>query len=261
MYEHLLYDERDGVATVTLDRPESLNALSPGLGSELRDVVQSRLTGDGVRAAILTGSGRAFCAGVDLKKMERDESGSPAVRTSLQQTYEPIIRGLQGLDKPIVAALNGPALGIGGSLALACDMIVASETASFTMAFISVGLIPDGGGTALVPAAVGKARAFEMIMLGETVDAQTALEWGLVNAVYPPAELEARVQALALRLASGPTRAYAAAKQAMNGWLLDGFDRQLDLELTLQERLVQTQDFVEGVQAFIDKREPEFTGS
>jgi len=157
--------------------------------------------------------------------------------------------------------VNGPAAGIGCSLALAGDLVIAAESAFFSLAFVNIGLMPDGGSTLFVPAAVGKARAFEMAMLGERVEASKALEWGLVNAVYPDAELAEHADALIGRLAAGPTRSYAGAKQALNAMVYARMDEQLELEATLQHELGRSQDFMNGALAFVEKRQPDFTGA
>jgi 2-(1,2-epoxy-1,2-dihydrophenyl)acetyl-CoA isomerase len=185
----------------------------------------------------------------------------PNIRRELHDIYHPAIAGLKRLPKPVVAAVNGPAVGIGCSLALACDLILAAESAFFGLAFVNIGLMPDGGSTALVPPAVGKARAFQMALLGERVGAQQALDWGLVNWVYPDDRLMEEADALVKRLAAGPTRSYASSKQALNQFIYGDLDAQLHLEGELQHALGRTKDFIEGVAAFGEKRPPEFTGA
>jgi 2-(1,2-epoxy-1,2-dihydrophenyl)acetyl-CoA isomerase len=172
-----------------------------------------------------------------------------------------VIAGIRRLEKPVVAAVNGPAVGIGCSLALACDLILAAESAFFGLAFVNIGLMPDGGSTLFVPAAVGKARAFQMALLGERVSAQKALEWGLVNYVHPDDRLMGEAQALVEHLARGPTRSYASSKRALNRMLYPDLDGQLDLEAELQHALARTDDFLEGVSAFVQKRTAAFQGS
>jgi 2-(1,2-epoxy-1,2-dihydrophenyl)acetyl-CoA isomerase len=169
--------------------------------------------------------------------------------------------GIRELEKPVVAAVNGPAVGIGLSLALACDLILAAESAFFGLAFVNIGLMPDGGSTLFVPAAVGKARAFQMAMLGERIDAQRALDWGLINAVHGDDRLMDEAGALVEQLAAGPTRSYAGTKKALNRMLYPDMTGQLDLEAELQHALARSKDFQEGVGAFIQKREPQFSGS
>jgi 2-(1,2-epoxy-1,2-dihydrophenyl)acetyl-CoA isomerase len=179
----------------------------------------------------------------------------------LRERYHPIIKGIRELPKPVVAAVNGPAVGIGCSLALAADLIWAAESAVFGLAFVNIGLVPDGGSTFLVPIAAGKARALEMALLGDPIPAETALEWGLINRVVPDADLLPQARELAARLAQGPTRSYAQSKRALNNSLLKIMDEQLDLEADIQGEMVTSTDFIEGVTAFIEKREPRFTGN
>jgi 2-(1,2-epoxy-1,2-dihydrophenyl)acetyl-CoA isomerase len=225
-------------------------------------VVEDEASDDSVRAVLVTGAGRGFSSGADLKAgFDPDpDDGMPNIRHELHEIYHPAIAGLRRLPKPVVAAVNGPAVGIGCSLALACDLIMAAESAFFGLAFVNIGLMPDGGSTALVPPAVGKARAFQMALLGERVSAPQALEWGLVNWVYPDDRLMEEADALVTRLASGPTRSYASSKQALNQFIYGDLDRQLELEGELQHALGRTQDFLEGVAAFAEKREAAFRG-
>jgi 2-(1,2-epoxy-1,2-dihydrophenyl)acetyl-CoA isomerase len=263
-YETIDVRVEDAVARITLNRPDRLNAWNERLGDELRESVLSDAADHSVRAVLITGAGRGFSSGADLKDaLERGASGQgvPDVRETLRERYHPIIKGIRELPKPVVAAVNGPAVGIGCSLALACDLIWAAESAIFGLAFVNVGLIPDGGSTFLVPAAVGKARALEMALLGEPLPAQTAFEWGLINRVVPDGELLDEASALAHRLAKGPTRSYANSKRALNNSVLKIMDEQLELEAEIQGEMAVTSDFAEGVRAFIERREPSFVGS
>jgi 2-(1,2-epoxy-1,2-dihydrophenyl)acetyl-CoA isomerase len=179
----------------------------------------------------------------------------------LHDVYHPAIAGIRRLPKPVVAVVNGPAVGIGCSLALACDLVLAAESAFFGLAFVNIGLMPDGGSTLFVPAAVGKARAFQMALLGERVPARQALDWGLVNFVHPDESLRAEGDVLVEKLANGPTRSYAGSKRALNNMLYPDIDGQLALEAELQHSLARTSDFGEGVGAFVAKRPPAFTGA
>jgi 2-(1,2-epoxy-1,2-dihydrophenyl)acetyl-CoA isomerase len=253
----------NGVAEITLNRPERLNAWTAQFGDELREVLLTDAADPSVRAVLITGAGRGFSSGADLKEMlEQGAAGEiPDVGEMLRTRYHPIIKGIRELPKPVVAAVNGPAVGIGCSLALACDLIWAGESAIFGLAFVNIGLVPDGGSTFLVPVAAGKARALEMALLGEPLPAERALEWGLINRVVPDGELMAEARGLAERLAQGPTRSYANSKRALNNSFLKIMDEQLDLEADIQGEMVKTSDFIEGVSAFVEKRDPRFTGN
>ncbi len=262
-YETVKWEESEGLGRITLNRPDSLNAWTEQLGLELGDLVTERAAADSVRAVLVTGAGRGFSSGADLKAgfSPHPEDGKPDVARELHEVYHPVIAGIRRLEKPVVAAVNGPAVGIGCSLALSCDLVLASESAYFGLAFVNIGLMPDGGSTLFVPAAVGKARAFQMALLGERVEAAEALEWGLVNAVHSDGALLPAAEALVERLAKGPTRSYAGSKQALNRMIYPDLDGQLALEAYLQHQLVRTDDFLEGVGAFVEKREPTFRGS
>lgn len=261
-YETLIWERSGPVGRLTLNRPETLNAWTAEFGSELRRVIEDEAGEESVRAVLITGAGRGFSSGADLKAgFEAAEDGRPDIRSELRDVYHPAIVGLRRLPKPVLAAVNGPAVGIGCSLALACDLVMAAEGAFFSLAFVNIGLMPDGGSTAFVPPAVGKARAFQMALLGERISAQQALEWGLVNWVHPDERLMEEADSLVQRLAAGPTRSYAGAKQALNRSIYGELDAQLDLEAELQHALGRTSDFVEGVAAFAEKRPPAFTGA
>jgi 2-(1,2-epoxy-1,2-dihydrophenyl)acetyl-CoA isomerase len=249
-------------ARILLNRPEALNAWNGQFGEDLLDAVTAVAGDDSVRAVLLTGAGRGFSSGADLKEQrtERD-GGAPDLSARLKEIYHPIITGLREMPKPVVAAVNGPAVGIGCSLALAADLIVAAESAYFLLAFVNIGLVPDGGSTAFLPARVGYARAAEMAMLGEQVPAEQALEWGLVNRVVPDDELETASGELLDRLANGPTRSYAGAKKLLNRRMYADLAGQLDAEAETQKEQGSSEDFVEGVLAFVEKRPPKFTGS
>lgn len=256
---------RDGAAaTIELNRPEALNAWNAQLGHDLLAAIRAVADDDGVRAVVLTGAGRAFSAGADLKDLsgreERTDDGHPNVRKVLTDRYHPIITAIRTMPKPVLAAVNGPAVGIGLSLALASDLVVASESAYFLLAFVNIGLVPDGGSSLFVPTRVGFARATEMSMLGERVSAAQALDWGLINRVVADDAFAAEIAALRDRLATGPTRSYAGTKRQLNHWLYARMEEQLALEADLQQEMAGSPDFYEGVAAFVEKRQPAFGG-
>jgi 2-(1,2-epoxy-1,2-dihydrophenyl)acetyl-CoA isomerase len=262
-YETLIWEQTGGAGRLTLNRPDSLNAWTPQFGHELRQVLDNEAADTSVRAILVTGAGRGFSSGADLKAgfEPHPDDGRPDVRKELDDVYHPIITAVRELPKPLIAAVNGPAVGIGASLAFACDLILAAESAYFGLAFVNIGLMPDGGSTLFVPAAVGKARAFQMALLGERVTAPQALDWGLINQVHPDDELMDEAGALVDKMAAGPTRSYASSKRALNNMLYPNMKQQLDLEAELQHELARTNDFMEGALAFVEKREAKFTGA
>jgi 2-(1,2-epoxy-1,2-dihydrophenyl)acetyl-CoA isomerase len=262
-YETLIWEQSGAAGRLTLNRPETLNAWTAQFGHELKQVLEGEAADPSVRALLVTGAGRGFSSGADLKAGfdPHPDDGRPDVRKELHDVYHPIITAVRELEKPVVAAVNGPAVGIGASLAFACDLVLAAESAYFGLAFVNIGLMPDGGSTLFVPAAVGKARAFQMALLGERVPAQRALEWGLINQVHPDDRLVEEAGALVERMAAGPTRSYAGSKKALNNMLFPNMQEQLDLEADLQHELARTDDFMEGALAFVEKRDAKFTGS
>ncbi len=254
---------QEGTATIELNRPEALNAWNAQLGADLLAALDDATEDDGVRAVVITGAGRGFSSGADLRDLSGGETtpdGRPDVRRALTERYHPIMRAIREIPKPVIASVNGPAVGIGCSLALCCDLIVAGESAYFLLAFVNIGLVPDGGSSLFVPTRVGMARASELAMLGERLPAQRALEWGLINRVFADERLEAETAALAARLASGPTRSYAGTKRELNNWLYSRMAEQLELEAELQQEMAGSDDFLEGAAAFLQKRPPRYSG-
>lgn len=247
---------------LTLSRPRALNAFDPALQIELRQAVEWAADNDSVRCVVLTGAGRAFSAGADLALDGLSESDRLAPRTEeeLRMRYNPTVRALRGMPKPVVAAVNGAAVGAGCSLALACDQIVAARSASFTLAFAKVGLTLDAGASLLLGARVGLGRATRMAMLAERIDAETALGWGMVDDVVDDDTLAEHTAELAMRLAAGPTGAFAAMKNSLNIALLPRLDAAFEAEVAGQTRLVDSPDFREGVTAFVQRRPPVFGG-
>ena len=261
-YETVIWEQSGSVGRLTLNRPETLNAWTAEFGRELGQVIEQEAADESVRAVVVTGAGRGFSSGADLKAgFDPADDGMPDIRKELHDIYHPVIASVRDLPKPVVAAVKGPAVGIGCSLALACDLVMAAESAFFGLAFVNIGLMPDGGSTAFVPPAIGKARAFQMALLGERVPAAQALDWGLVNWVYPDDRLMAEADVLVSRLAAGPTRSYASSKRALNRFIYGDLDAQLQLEADLQHALGRTSDFIEGAAAFVERRDPAFTGT
>ncbi len=262
--ETVNFSVADGVATIELNRPDSLNAWNGQFGDDLLAAVALCRDDDQVRSVLLTGAGRGFSSGADLRELgggaATREEAPDAVYRQLTEVYHPIMTGLRELPKPVVAAVNGPAVGIGCSLALCCDLILAAESAYFLLAFVNIGLVPDGGSSVWLPTRIGLARATELCMLGERLPASQALEWGLINRVVADGELLEVAGALATKLAAGPTLSYAGTKRQLNNWLYQRMDEQLDLEAQIQRDMVGSADSLEGAIAFMEKRPPRFTG-
>jgi 2-(1,2-epoxy-1,2-dihydrophenyl)acetyl-CoA isomerase len=261
--ETVNFEVAEGVATIELNRPQTLNAWNAQLGADLLSAVGAAGEDEEVRAVLVTGAGRGFSSGADLKDMAVDVTpeGRPDVYKTLTERYHPIMVGLREMAKPVIAAVNGPAVGIGCSLALCADLILAAESAYFLLAFVNIGLVPDGGSSLFLPTRVGMARATELSMLGERLPAEEALRWGLINRVVPDERLLEEARALAVRMAAGPTRSYAGAKRQLNNWLYARMEEQLELEAQIQREMAGSEDFVEGAIAFAQKRAPRFSGS
>jgi 2-(1,2-epoxy-1,2-dihydrophenyl)acetyl-CoA isomerase len=249
---------RDGaVLTITLNRPEVLNALNKAVHDGIYAGLE-QAKDPSVRAVVITGAGRGFCVGQDLQEFS---SGAGSVMDNLRANYNRNMLAIRALDKPVIAAVNGPAAGAGMSLAFACDVRIASDAASFVPAFVNIGLVPDSGGTWLVRRVLGTARAFEWLATGRRLPAEEARTWGVVSEVVPAAELAERTKEVAELFAAMPTRAVWETKRLLDAAETATFEEQLELEATTQAELTQTFDFGEGVAAFLEKREPAFTGA
>jgi 2-(1,2-epoxy-1,2-dihydrophenyl)acetyl-CoA isomerase len=251
----------DGVGVMTLDRPRQLNAWTRQLGDDMLEAIHGFAADDAVRVVVITGAGRAFSSGADLKDGGlRRADGTIDVLTPLREAYNPLLLAVRTIPKPVIASVNGPAAGIGCSLALACDLVLAAQSAYFLLAFVNIGLGLDGGASQSLVARVGQARALEMAFLGERIAAEQACEWGIANRVLADDDLPRATEELAARLAAGPPGSYASIKRTVNAHAYAGFAEVLDLEAELQQERVGSRDFLEGVTAFAEKRPPSFTG-
>ncbi len=259
-YEKITIEKADGLATLTLNAPDKLNAVSRKMIAELKSCWEDLAVDDTVRAVLLTGAGRGFCAGADLADPDRDASPTADSGSALDKFFNPVIRLMRSVPKPVVAAVNGPAAGVGMSFALAADIAIAGKSASFLQAFARIGLLPDGGSTWFLPRLVGEQRARALAMLAPQIPAQQAKEWGLIWDVVEDAELIKAATDLARRLADGPTMSLARIKEAMNRASGNSLSQQLDVERDFQRELGRSEDFKEGVAAFLAKRKPAFKG-
>ncbi len=259
-YESIQFSVTGGIARLTLNRPDKLNSFTTAMHAEVRDAL-GRVTAEGARVLVLTGAGRGFCAGQDLSDRAVAPGGQGAdLGASIEKNYAPLVLALRALPLPVIAAVNGVAAGAGANIALACDIIVAARSASFVQAFCRLGLVPDSGGTWFLPRLVGNARALGLALLGDKLPAAQAAEWGLIWRCVDDGELGATVEALAAQLAAAPTLGLARTKQAIYGAWERTLAGQLDLERDLQRELGWSQDYAEGVAAFIEKRTPRFLG-
>ena len=254
-------ERRAGWIKVTLNRPDKLNSVNAETGAALAAALAAARDDPDIRAVLLTGAGRAFCAGQDLgERAVAPGDAPPDLGESLRTRYNPLISAVATLPKPIVCAVNGVAAGAGANLALACDFVLAAQSAKFIQAFCNIGLIPDSGGTWILPRLAGPARAREMAMLGEPVSAEQAAEWGMICRSVADDQLQAEAEALAEKLARGPTFAYGTIKAALLSGASNSLPEQLALEAALQSRAGQTADYAEGVAAFREKRKAVFRG-
>src|ERR1700752_90046 len=256
-YETILYEKQNGVATITRNRPQSLNAFVPQMNQEVLAALRDGERDQEVRCFMLTGAGRAFCAGQDLKGRTPDQKGS--LGASLREKYNPMIRQLRQMEKIVIAAVNGVAAGAGCNFALACDLRVASEVAKFIQSFVRVGFAPDSGGIFILTRLVGLSKAMELLLLGDPVEAKEAQRIGLVARVFPAAEFAASAKAIAEQVARAP-RGVGLIKRAVNHANLTNLESDLEYEAHLQEIAGRSADYDEGVKAFLEKRTPVFTG-
>jgi 2-(1,2-epoxy-1,2-dihydrophenyl)acetyl-CoA isomerase len=256
-YQFLTYEVKDGVATVTLNRPDVYNALNDEITFELQEVLKTCAKDAEVRVVVLTGAGKAFCSGQDLKSAAGQKR---SFLDSLHRRYNPIIRAMRSLPKPILCRLNGVAAGAGCSLALASDMIISSEDATLIEVFINIGLVPDSGSSYFLPRLVGMSKAFELCAMGNKVKAAEALQLGLVSKVVPAGELDAAVKEYTDYFAKAPTKAIGIIKKMLNKAATANLDEMLDYEAYCQETAGSTYDHQEGVKAFLEKRKPNFLG-
>lgn len=258
-YETILFDVTNGIATLTLNRPEVFNAFNEQQSYDVLDALKRVEKDKSIRVLVFTGAGKAFCSGQDLKAISGMKERSLA--ESLQKRYNPMIRAMRNLPVPIICRLNGVAAGAGASLVLACDMVVASETSSIIEVFVNVGLVLDSGSSYFLPRLVGSARAFELATMGSKVTAKQAYEWGIVNRLVSPEELDTETQKLATYYAQAPTKAIALMKKMLNKSFQSDLETMLEYEMYCQEIAGRTNDNKEGVAAFNEKRKPQFTGN
>jgi 2-(1,2-epoxy-1,2-dihydrophenyl)acetyl-CoA isomerase len=257
----VLVSVQAGVETITLNRPDKLNALNPEMHQLLRAAFERAAVEPEIRVVLLTGAGRGFCTGQDLATRDVSAGAAPIdLAVSLGSHYNPLVRRMRALPKPLICAVNGVAAGAGANIALACDIVVAARSASFIQAFSKLGLVPDAGGSYFLPRLVGTARAMGLALLAEKLDAEQAVQWGLIWKVVDDPQLASETQALARKLASGPTKGYGLLKKALYASAGNSLDAQLDLERDLQREAGYSEDYREGVTAFKEKREPRFKG-
>jgi 2-(1,2-epoxy-1,2-dihydrophenyl)acetyl-CoA isomerase len=258
-YESILFEVNEGIATLTLNRPEVFNAFNEQQSYDVLDALKRVEKDKSIRVLVFTGAGKAFCSGQDLKSISGMKERSLA--ESLQKRYNPMIRAMRNLSVPIICRLNGVAAGAGASLVLACDMVVASNTASIIEVFVNVGLVLDSGSSYFLPRLVGSARAFELATMGNKLSAQQAYDWGMINRVVAPEELDTETHKLASYYAQAPTKAISLMKKMLNKSFHSDLEAMLEYEMHCQEIAGRTNDNKEGVAAFNEKRKPAFKGN
>lgn len=251
----------NGVLTIVLNRPDVLNSFNYEMAKEVQAAFEEARTNSEIRCVLLTGNGKAFCAGQDLKEVtEIAKDPDRELGEVVHHTYNPIIKAIRNLEMPVICAVNGTAAGAGANIALACDMVIASEEAKFIQSFSNIGLIPDSGGTYFLPRLIGLAKATELTFTGKPVKAPEAVEIGMIYKSVPAKELMNEAIALCEKLAKMPTRGYGLTKKGFNAGFSNDLDSQLELEADLQAQAGSSEDYHEGVQAFLEKRKPEFKG-
>ena len=261
-FEHILTDVADGVMVITFNRPDVLNSFNRAMAREVQHALSAAAGDPGVRSVMLTGAGRGFCAGQDLSEaLPQGDGPMPDISEIVRECYNPIIRAMRHLEKPVIGAVNGVAAGAGANLAFACDLTIAAEEASFIESFAKLGLIPDTSGTFFVPRLVGPQRATGMFFLGEKISAAKAKDWGLIWDVVPLAVLRDSAMALAKSLATQATRGFGLTKRAMNRSFANDLDAQLEVEAKAMQEAGRTADYAEGVRAFLEKRKPVYRGA
>jgi len=260
-FQHVLFEVRDGVARLTLNRPDRLNSFNDAMHAEVREALAALRADASVRVMLLTGAGRGFCAGQDLGDRAVAPGGAAVdLGASIERNYRPLVLALQSLSVPTVCAVNGVAAGAGANIALSCDLVIATRSANFIQSFSKLGLVPDSGGTWLLPRLIGNARAMGLALLADKLSAEQAAQWGLIWRCVEDAEFKQTVDSLAQQLAIAPTRGLARTKQAIYESWGRSFEQALDTERDFQRELGRSQDYAEGVAAFTEKRNPKFTG-
>jgi len=260
-YNTIILDIKNAIATLTFNRPDRLNSFTVEMHSEVADAISKIEEDSAIRVLVITGAGRGFCAGQDLSdRAVAPSSEKPDLGESLENRYNPLIRKITGLKKPVICAVNGVAAGAGANIALACDIVIAKQSAKFIQSFANIGLVPDSGGTWNLPRLIGQARALGLALTGEPINAEKAMQWGMIWKAVEDDQFEAEVTQLAEKFSAAPTQGIAAIKKAIREAHIHSLDQQLDVERDMQRSLGKTHDYQEGVSAFMEKRDPQFTG-